>query len=90
MVLSASSRILRLYAVSINGGSAIGESSNGYRSDQGAVIYCARSVVREARRVGIELPTLDVGRRKFVRGSDAIWYIEQLAAIESTLSGAAT
>ncbi len=40
--------------------------------------------VREARRMGIKLPTLDVGKRKFVRGSDAIWFIEQLAAMNTS------
>lgn len=37
--------------------------------------------MREARRVGIVLPTIEVGRRKFVRGSDAIDYIVALATI---------
>jgi hypothetical protein len=37
--------------------------------------------VREAARAGIKLPTLDVGKRKFVRGGDAIWFIEQLATL---------
>jgi hypothetical protein len=36
--------------------------------------------IREAQRRGIGLPTLSVGRRKFVRGCDAIEYIERLAA----------
>ena len=36
--------------------------------------------VREARFRGTELPMLCVGRRKFVRGYDAIAYIERLAA----------
>ncbi|MGD9632737.1 MAG: hypothetical protein AB7G28_25145 [Pirellulales bacterium] len=35
----------------------------------------------EARRHGIELPTIDVGRRKFVQGSDAIAFIKALAAL---------
>jgi hypothetical protein len=35
--------------------------------------------IREARRAGIALPTLEVGRRKFIRGADAIAYIERLA-----------
>lgn len=38
----------------------------------------ARAAKREH---GIELPTIDVGRRKFVRGSDAIEFIERLAAL---------
>lgn len=36
--------------------------------------------MREARLRGIELPMLSVGKRKFVRGYDAIAYIEILAA----------
>jgi hypothetical protein len=39
---------------------------------------------REARRLGITLPVLEVGRRKFVRGSDAIAYIEQLSRLDVT------
>jgi hypothetical protein len=35
--------------------------------------------MREARRAGINLPLLEVGRRKFCRGSDAIAYLEKLA-----------
>lgn len=37
--------------------------------------------IREARRLGIELPTLLVGRRKFVRGADGIAFIERLATL---------
>jgi hypothetical protein len=37
--------------------------------------------MREARRAGIVLPMLEVGRRKFVRGYSAIEYLERLAAI---------
>jgi hypothetical protein len=36
--------------------------------------------MREARRAGIDLPRLTVGRRVFVRGADAIAYLERLAA----------
>jgi hypothetical protein len=36
--------------------------------------------MREARLAGIRLKTIDVGRRKYVRGSDGIEYIEALAA----------
>jgi hypothetical protein len=36
--------------------------------------------MREARQAGIHLPTIEVGRRKFVRGSDAIDYLERLAS----------
>lgn len=38
--------------------------------------------MREARQAGITLPTLDVGRRKFVRGTDAIAYLEKLAELD--------
>ena len=36
--------------------------------------------MREARRAGVSLPTLEVGRRKFVRGTDAIQFLETLAS----------
>jgi hypothetical protein len=36
--------------------------------------------MRDARLRGIEVPMLTVGKRKFVRGHDAIAYIERLAA----------
>lgn len=39
--------------------------------------------MREARRAGIVLPSLEVGRRKFVRGVDAIAFIERLADTET-------
>jgi len=39
--------------------------------------------IREGRRNGIILTTLDVGKRKFVRGSDGINFIEQLAQLPS-------
>ncbi len=44
--------------------------------------------MRMARQAGIQLPTLDVGRRKFVRGAAGIWYIEQLADLEKRLGAA--
>jgi hypothetical protein len=37
--------------------------------------------IREAKRRGVELTTIEVGKRKFLRGSDAIEYIERLAAL---------
>jgi hypothetical protein len=37
--------------------------------------------MREARRAGISAPMLEVGRRKFLRGSDAIKYLEQLSQL---------
>jgi hypothetical protein len=43
--------------------------------------------MRQARRDGIVLPRLEVGKRKFIRGRDAIEYIERLAA--QTMSGEA-
>lgn len=35
--------------------------------------------IRAARRGGLDLPVRQVGRRKFVRGSDGIKFIERLA-----------
>jgi hypothetical protein len=37
--------------------------------------------IRQAKRHGVELPTLLVGKRKFVRGADGIAFIERLAAL---------
>ncbi|MBA3480331.1 MAG: DNA-binding protein [Pirellulales bacterium] len=37
--------------------------------------------MREARLQGIRLPAINVGRRKFVRGLDAIAYVERLATL---------
>jgi hypothetical protein len=39
--------------------------------------------IRAARRDGLALPTIEVGRRKFVKGDSGIRYIEQLAALEA-------
>ncbi len=39
--------------------------------------------MREARIAGVFLTTIDVGRRKFVRGEDGIAYIEQLAELSA-------
>ncbi len=41
---------------------------------------------RAARLEGIHLPTLNVGKRKFVRGVDAIAYIERLAEMEASIA----
>lgn len=41
--------------------------------------------MREARRAGINLPTLEVGRRKFIRGAEAIDYLEQLGQLTVNL-----
>lgn len=38
--------------------------------------------MREARKASVALPFLEVGRRKFIRGSDAIWYLEKLAELD--------
>lgn len=35
--------------------------------------------IRLARREGIDLPTMAVGRRKFVSGEDAIAFMQKLA-----------
>jgi hypothetical protein len=45
--------------------------------------------IRLAKRQGIELPTIEVGRRKFVRGTDAIEFIERLAQSESSANASA-
>lgn len=37
--------------------------------------------IREAKRRGIELPWLICGKRKFLRGADAIKFIERLAQL---------
>ena len=38
--------------------------------------------LREARRIGVDIPSIDVGRRRFYRGADVIAFIERLAAVE--------
>lgn len=48
------------------------------------VIACSglsQTRIREARKAGIELPMLVIGKRKFCRGSDVIEYIERLAEL---------
>ena len=40
--------------------------------------------MREARQSGIVPPMLEVGRRKFIRGSDAIEFIERLSRLKET------
>jgi hypothetical protein len=52
-------------------------SLRGFQADSG--ISATR--ISAARKQGIRLTTLEVGKRIFVRGSDAIHYIEQLAAM---------
>ena len=41
----------------------------------------AATRMREARLQGLHLATVNVGKRKFVRGSDGIAYIEALAQL---------
>jgi hypothetical protein len=38
--------------------------------------------IREAARAGVLMPWIVVGKRKFIRGADLIWYIEELAKLE--------
>ena len=53
-------------------------SLKGFYNDSGV----SPTRVREAlHKHNLRLPTLDVGKRKFVRGHEAIWYIEQLAEL---------
>lgn len=50
----------------------------------GAFIRCSglsKTRIREARLQGLELVTVDAGRRKFVRGADGILFIQQLAEL---------
>lgn len=42
-----------------------------------------RRSIRKAEQRGVELKTLRVGRRKYVRGSDAIRFIEEAAESEA-------
>ena len=47
-----------------------------------AYIRCSgitKTRIREARLQGLELVTVDAGRRKFVRGVDGIEFIERLS-----------
>jgi hypothetical protein len=41
--------------------------------------------MREGRKAGIALETIEIGRRKFVRGTDAIAYLEKLAELKPTV-----
>ncbi|HMP07446.1 MAG TPA: hypothetical protein PJ982_13940 [Lacipirellulaceae bacterium] len=43
----------------------------------------AATRIREARLQGVNLPSLKVGKRLFVRGSDGIAYIERLAELSA-------
>lgn len=43
--------------------------------------------MREARKAGIVPRTIEVGRRKFIRGSDAIEFIERLGRQAALVSG---
>lgn len=42
--------------------------------------------MREARLQGLHLPTVDVGKRKFVRGIDGIAYIERLSQLPKPIT----
>ncbi len=37
--------------------------------------------MREGRQVGVDLPRMKVGRRVFIKGADAIAYLERLATL---------
>ena len=50
---------------------------HGFQQDAGI----SPTRIREARRNGVVLPKLKVGRRVFVRGVDGIEYIERLATL---------
>ena len=39
------------------------------------------SLIRRARNAGIALPTLTVGRRKFIEGKDAIQFLKSVAKL---------
>lgn len=43
--------------------------------------------IRSAKKLGIEISTLSVGKRLFYRGADCIAYIEALAALEQQGEG---
>lgn len=43
----------------------------------------SKTRIREARLQGVDLPKVTVGRRIFVRGADAVEYIEQLAELSA-------
>jgi hypothetical protein len=40
--------------------------------------------IRSAKKLGIEISTLSVGKRVFARGSSVIEFIEKLAALETS------
>jgi len=49
-----------------------------------AFIRCSgitKTRIREARLQGLELVTVDAGRRKFIRGIDGIEFIERLSQL---------
>ena len=52
---------------------------------RGAIISSGVSETRisEAAQQGVRIPWMTVGKRKFIRGADLIWYIEQLAQLET-------
>ena len=46
----------------------------------------SKSRIRDARLQGVQLPTVRVGRRIFIRGTEAITYIERLAELTAANS----
>ena len=40
------------------------------------------TTIRQARRAGVELVTLTVGRQPYIRGRDGIDFIEKLASLQ--------
>lgn len=65
--------------------------SDALYSRRGAIIASGISEtrIREAKQAGIQLPWLVVGKRKFIKGANLIWYVEELAKLEARSVGAA-
>jgi len=40
------------------------------------------TLIRRARRGGVQIPAKRIGRRKFIRGDDGIRYLEQVARLQ--------
>lgn len=47
----------------------------------------AQTRIREARLMGIQMPVLRVGKRHYIRGADAIAFIERLAEATAGAAG---
>jgi hypothetical protein len=89
--------MLRLSAIATNGKATIGVSQMTLQSSRSPSfiapdrLYTLKGFqiasgvsatrIREAKRKGVVLPTLEVGRRKFVGGADAISYLYELARL---------